>query len=51
MSHIILYSKANCLNCTAAKLLLDANKLDFQERIGGLAGLREWLKWKQEQST
>jgi glutaredoxin 3 len=21
------------------------------ERIGGLAGLREWLKWKQEQST
>lgn len=80
MSHMILYSKSNCPNCTAAKALLDANKMDFEERsidepewrdvfmrsypehrqmpqifykgerIGGLAGLREWIKWKQEQS-
>lgn len=79
MSHIIVYSKSNCPNCTTAKALLDAHKMDFQERsiederwrdvfmrnypehrqmpqifykgerIGGLAGLREWIKWKQEQ--
>lgn len=30
--NIILYSKANCLNCTAAKALLDGKGLDFIER-------------------
>lgn len=79
MSHMIVYSKSNCPNCTAAKALLDQHKMDFEERsiedpkwgdvfmrnypehrqmpqifykgerIGGFAGLREWIKWKQEQ--
>ena len=30
--NIIVYTKSNCLNCTSAKALLDAKKLEFIER-------------------
>lgn len=76
---IVVYTKANCPNCDAAKKLLESKGLDYEmidagfepymrhllakhpevrqmpqifindERIGGFAGLREWIKWKEEQ--
>jgi glutaredoxin 3 len=80
MSIITIYTKSNCPNCVAAKLLLQSKGMQYEERdmdmsqiafeffatfpdirqmpqifykgerIGGLAGLREWIKWKEEQS-